>query len=408
MLPLLINGLHQVFRPSEPARGGFYRYIRIDFLSHYGTEYYCPVSILKVYGLNQLDAYRRDQERDARLAEAGMSEGLLEGVEEDIGVAPSDLALPPYSDKTVFLEVLESAAPLTESSFSTSDMPALTFREATEVGPSTLAASTPEATTSVSRTQHSTIASEISTGHPASTTALTPAKETLREATIESVSSTETDNKSGSAEASSIASIPVADVSSMTSPSSAGASAASASTSPAKTTPPASSAASKASKAQDTPKGPTGKVSLASGPASAASTRPAQSQSSSKASSSSSSDKAATTASISPEGNPRATPKSETTTPSVVYRTVPTPASQSPPQAKRNDTRPPPQIVYTHGSNPQPNESIYGTIMKRLMSLEVNSTLSTAYIEEQSRIVWTALRRIDDKLGGIEKSVSNQ
>merc|ERR1712093_193814 len=60
----------QVFRPAEPETGGFYRYLRIDFLSHYGSEYYCPVSILKVYGLTQIDAFRRDQERDARLAEA--------------------------------------------------------------------------------------------------------------------------------------------------------------------------------------------------------------------------------------------------------------------------------------------------------------------------------------------------
>jgi Sad1 / UNC-like C-terminal len=52
----------QVFRPRRLS--GFYRYVRIDFLTHYGTEHYCPVSILRVYGLTQLDAWRRDQEHE--------------------------------------------------------------------------------------------------------------------------------------------------------------------------------------------------------------------------------------------------------------------------------------------------------------------------------------------------------
>ena len=402
---------HQVFRPSEPARGGFYRYIRIDFLSHYGTEYYCPVSILKVYGLNQLDAYRRDQERDARLAEAGMSEGLLEGAEDDIGAVSFDSVSSPHSDKTVFLEVVESAAPLTESSFSTSETPDLTSREVTEVALSILSAITPEITTSVSRTQPATVAFEAGASSallPTSANALTSARQSVREATVESLTSKGTDGQSGSEEGDLATSSPVADPSARTSPSSVGASAASAPTTPATTTttPPPSLAATKTGSAKDTPGGPAVKVSLASGPASAVPTKPGQSHNPSRASSAFSPDKGAMSLSISTEGTTRATAKSETTAPSVVYRTVPTPASQAHQQAKRNDTRPPPQIVYTHGSNPQPNESIYGTIMKRLMSLEVNSTLSTAYIEEQSKIVWTALRRIDDKLGGIEKSVS--
>lgn len=78
-----------------------------------------------------------------------------------------------------------------------------------------------------------------------------------------------------------------------------------------------------------------------------------------------------------------------------------------PPSARRNETRQPaPQVIYTHASNPQPNESIYGTIMKRLLALEFNSTLTTTYIEEHTRTVWSALRRIEDKILNLEKSVS--
>lgn len=45
---------------------GFYRYVRLDFLTHYGTEYYCPLSLVRIYGLTQLDAYRRDEKLQRR------------------------------------------------------------------------------------------------------------------------------------------------------------------------------------------------------------------------------------------------------------------------------------------------------------------------------------------------------
>lgn len=38
----------------------YYRFMRIDFLEHYGSEYYCPVSILRVYGRNE----REDADED--------------------------------------------------------------------------------------------------------------------------------------------------------------------------------------------------------------------------------------------------------------------------------------------------------------------------------------------------------
>ena len=34
------------------------KYIRIEFLSHYGTEYYCPVSLLRVHGTRMLDTWK--------------------------------------------------------------------------------------------------------------------------------------------------------------------------------------------------------------------------------------------------------------------------------------------------------------------------------------------------------------
>lgn len=50
----------------------FYRYIRIDFHSHYGHEYYCPVSLLRVYGLTHLEQWKWDiwEEESRKLARA--------------------------------------------------------------------------------------------------------------------------------------------------------------------------------------------------------------------------------------------------------------------------------------------------------------------------------------------------
>nr|XP_019046506.1 hypothetical protein I302_05256 [Kwoniella bestiolae CBS 10118]OCF25436.1 hypothetical protein I302_05256 [Kwoniella bestiolae CBS 10118] len=51
----------QTFTLSQPT--SFHRFIRLDFPSFYGTEYYCPVSQLKVYGMNQMEAFKWEQKR---------------------------------------------------------------------------------------------------------------------------------------------------------------------------------------------------------------------------------------------------------------------------------------------------------------------------------------------------------
>jgi len=38
----------------------------MDFLAFYGSEYYCPLSLVRIYGLTQIDAYRRDQKLERR------------------------------------------------------------------------------------------------------------------------------------------------------------------------------------------------------------------------------------------------------------------------------------------------------------------------------------------------------
>ncbi|KAG0149639.1 hypothetical protein CROQUDRAFT_104977 [Cronartium quercuum f. sp. fusiforme G11] len=63
---------------------GFYRYVRLDFLSHYGSEYYCPLSLVRIYGLTQIDAYRRDEEIERRRAmEMELEEDIIHDDETD-------------------------------------------------------------------------------------------------------------------------------------------------------------------------------------------------------------------------------------------------------------------------------------------------------------------------------------
>lgn len=60
--------------------------MRIDFLSHYGSEYYCPVSLLRVYGITQMDKFRQEQEEEenANIAANKLELTLEEEEEEEI------------------------------------------------------------------------------------------------------------------------------------------------------------------------------------------------------------------------------------------------------------------------------------------------------------------------------------
>lgn len=38
------------------------RYVRVDFLTHYGTEFYCPISLVRIHGTTMMDEYKNDME----------------------------------------------------------------------------------------------------------------------------------------------------------------------------------------------------------------------------------------------------------------------------------------------------------------------------------------------------------
>ncbi|KAI1644761.1 UNC-like C-terminal-domain-containing protein [Daldinia loculata] len=96
------------------------KYLRIEILSHYGNEYYCPMSLLRIHGTRMLDSWKEadpadlEPEEDKTISE--VSEETVEETEtqaEEVEVAepfqPEDRMIPseqsdliPYWDKNYF------------------------------------------------------------------------------------------------------------------------------------------------------------------------------------------------------------------------------------------------------------------------------------------------------------------
>ena len=71
------------------------RYLRIEFLSHYGSEYYCPVSLLRVHGKTMMDDYLNEVKASRGEDDGDDEDESVENVEEPMGQAirePSDTA----------------------------------------------------------------------------------------------------------------------------------------------------------------------------------------------------------------------------------------------------------------------------------------------------------------------------
>ncbi|KAG0098573.1 hypothetical protein BGZ93_011102 [Podila epicladia] len=64
-----------VFRPATPQLA---TYIRFDFVSHYGNEYYCPVTLLRVYGATALEQLKQEEEEEKRIAMEEKKQAELE------------------------------------------------------------------------------------------------------------------------------------------------------------------------------------------------------------------------------------------------------------------------------------------------------------------------------------------
>ncbi len=55
------------------------RYLRIEFLSHFGNEFYCPVSLLRVHGTTMMEEFRHQEEAARGEEDVGMEDDEPEG-----------------------------------------------------------------------------------------------------------------------------------------------------------------------------------------------------------------------------------------------------------------------------------------------------------------------------------------
>ncbi|KAI0901798.1 hypothetical protein F4806DRAFT_444611 [Annulohypoxylon nitens] len=81
------------------------KYLRIEILTHYGNEYYCPVSLLRVHGTRMLDSWKEADPADLEV-EDDKSKTVSDGAEEtvevtEVEVEEVEVAEPPPSDNQV-------------------------------------------------------------------------------------------------------------------------------------------------------------------------------------------------------------------------------------------------------------------------------------------------------------------
>lgn len=97
------------------------RYLRVEFLAHYGSEYYCPVSLLRVHGTTMMEEFNHDMKglRGEEEADNETGEGAEEEMEltSDSGVVVADALMKEGSES-----VSESAVQAMEENTS-SQMP---------------------------------------------------------------------------------------------------------------------------------------------------------------------------------------------------------------------------------------------------------------------------------------------
>jgi hypothetical protein len=85
----------QAFLITEPQIWA--RYLRIEFLTHYGNEFYCPISLIRVHGTTMMEQFRREEEEARGEEDFGEPIEAAEGdpiktaaaLTDDVPVVPS-------------------------------------------------------------------------------------------------------------------------------------------------------------------------------------------------------------------------------------------------------------------------------------------------------------------------------
>lgn len=319
------------------------RYLRIEFLSHYGNEYYCPVSLLRVHGTTMMDEFRH-QEEIAR----GDSQDDEVVVEADV---PAQTTVPQEA-----LTVSPEAEKMTVEAITSVDA------QPSEMSPE------PHARSASDENDH--IASTVSVEEEASQCFVQPNLFQYGPSALPypSCRLNEQPQVLDTVTASPLAS----DASTM---SSLRTSATTAESSDSMTT-----AASSEERRSQAPLSDVQSNTRSTTPGSNSRVETANSSVDTSRSSSSST---SSTSSAPPASRPRE--DSATASP---------PRSNTP---TSNSTRGTPSSTNAHPAQPSTQESFFKSVHKRLQQLESNSTLSLQYIEEQSRILRDAFSKVEKR-----------
>ncbi|CAI7661593.1 unnamed protein product [Penicillium glandicola] len=149
------------------------RYLRIEFLTHYGHEFFCPVSLIRVHGTTMMEEYKHDESSDrAEVEELEASEAnrLLEDLETKPVEVPAEKFIPAVEYNIIVTEVcpnplLEAVSPFAKHD----DGDVCGIND----GPSATPPSTPGTTAQASLSKNSSTA--VVGGSPSMTNAGTPA-----------------------------------------------------------------------------------------------------------------------------------------------------------------------------------------------------------------------------------------
>lgn len=87
------------------------RYVKIEFLTHYGNEFYCPVSLVRVHGTTMLEEYKHDG--DIGRVEEEVVEEVMEQVPEPTETQPTET-----DDNTAVNEAAAYAENITDATSS--------------------------------------------------------------------------------------------------------------------------------------------------------------------------------------------------------------------------------------------------------------------------------------------------
>ncbi|KDQ34056.1 hypothetical protein PLEOSDRAFT_172263 [Pleurotus ostreatus PC15] len=160
----------QSFHPPRSLRD-FYRFIRIDFHSHYGNEYYCPISLLRVYGLTHLEQWKWDMwEAESKAKKASPSDRAIEVIAVPKQVQYAEPVVAVISEKQPAAEITSGVSTVSLSSSSIASDSILPSMPVNEAPSSSLSFESSSTVTPVTQSAPATNTHEINdnqaTGSP--------------------------------------------------------------------------------------------------------------------------------------------------------------------------------------------------------------------------------------------------